>query len=348
MFKSLFAKKVPPVVTVTPGGRQFSVASGQTLLEAGLLAGVGIEHDCKVGSCGTCKYRLISGKLSELSPSALALTGEQLQAGYRLACQCIPKSDLEIALDSVNDVAPLTSTAGVIARVTKLTHDIVELDIRLATPLVYRAGQYADLLVEAVPGARSYSFAAAPITGGNSAISFHVRNVPGGGFTGWLFGADRSGASVSVMGPQGVFGLHDANAPILCIGGGSGLAPLKAILEQALAEGVTRPVTLLYGARSQADLYCLDAIEAMRSAWKAPFEFRPVLSAEPAGSAWSGARGLVADFAPRVENLARCQAYLCGPPPMVDAAEAILLRHGLHQQAIFADRFYDRSRPAEI
>ncbi len=348
MLKSLFGKKPPPIVTVSPGGRQFTVASGQTMLEAGLLAGVGIEHDCKVGSCGTCKYRLISGKVSELSPSALALTGEQLRAGYRLACQCIPKSDLEIALDSVSDAAPLQSFAGVISRVTPLTHDIVQLDIQLAAPLVYRAGQYADLLVDAVPGARSYSFASAPKPGGNSIISFHVRQVANGGFTGWLFGADRTGANVNVTGPQGVFGLREGDTPILCIGGGSGLAPLKAILEQAFTDAVTRPVTLLYGARTQADLYCLEEIGSMRSKWKAPFEFRPVLSAEPANSEWRGARGLVADFAPRVENLAQCQAYLCGPPPMVDAAEAILLRHGVQQQSIFADRFYDRSRPAEV
>lgn len=353
MFKSLFAKKAPAVVTLASGGRQFTVPGGQTMLEAALAAGIGIEHDCKVGSCGACKYRLLSGKVSELSPSALALTAEQLQQGYRLACQCVPKSDLEIAVDTLAATdAPAETVAGKIVRMAALTHDIIGLSIQLDRPLVYTAGQYADLRADAVAGARSYSFASAPEGGGNRIIDFHIRLVPGGEFTGWLFSADRTGGTIYVSGPHGSFGLRPsegkAETPIVCIGGGSGLAPLRAILQQARSEGSRRPVTLLFGARTAADLYCLEEIAQMRDAWRAPFEFLPVLSAEPQNSGWSGARGLVADFAPRIAYLDQAQAYLCGPPPMVDAAEAILLRHGVHRQRIFADRFYDRSRPAEV
>lgn len=348
MLRTLFGRKKSAHVELKSHGLSFDVPSGQTMLEAALAGGIAFPHNCKVGSCTTCRYRLDSGTVGELSPSALALSKDQLRAGYRLACQALPKSDLVIHLDSLSDAAQtaVDRVPGKIASSAPLTHDIRELVVRLDRPMPYRAGQYAELSVDAVSGARSYSFATPPRGGAGVDLHFYVRRVPGGAFTEWLFGADRSGTSVTVAGPQGAFGLRPHDAPILCIGGGSGLAPLKCILEQALWEGVRRPVTLLFGARTQADLLCLKEIETMARAWPAQFRFIPALSAEPDDSSWGGERGLVADVAARMESLVGHQAYLCGPPPMVDAAEAMLLGFGVPPGAIFADRFFDRGRPA--
>ena len=348
MLKGLFTKKPPLAVAITSHALRFEMARGKTLLEAAQDAGIGFPCDCKVGTCGTCRYRLDEGTISELKPSAAVLGAEELRAGWRLGCQSMPRTDLSIFLPGlVSEIGPPPSLfEGRIAGITPLTQDIVELRLQLNRRLTFVAGQYADLSVDEVEGPRSYSFAASPENESTDQPCFHVRKVPGGAFTGWLFGGDRSGAHLMLRGPLGSFRLRKGESPIVCVGGGSGLAPLKCILEQALRQGCTRPVTLLYGARTQADLFCLEEIAAIGRNWAGPFRFLPALSLEPAESAWTGARGLVADLLPAQENLPAAQAYLCGPPPMVDAAEALLLRHGVAAESIFADRFFDRSRPA--
>ena len=146
-----------------------------------------------------------------------------------------------------------------------------------------------------------------------------------------------------VSAPYGEFHLKTSTAPMLCIAGGSGLAPIMAILQEALANGANRPVVLLYGARSQAHLYCLDGIGELKAAWNGPFEFRPVLSEEAPDSAWDGARGLVTQQIAGLLDEALCEAYLCGPPAMVDLAEEELLKAGVSRDTISADRFLDRS-----
>lgn len=345
MLKKLFGKKEPREITVSSHGLRFDVPAGKTLLEAALEGGIGFPHSCKVGTCGSCRYRLDEGKIAELNSSARALSGADYQAGFRLGCQTLPRSKLSIWLPSLSDaVAAVQSFDGRIVQVKPLTGDIVNLKLRLDRPISFLPGQYADLSVEAIEGARSYSFADASNCESTEEVSFHVRRVPGGVFTGWLFATDRLGAPVRLQGPQGAFRLRDGDTPIICIGGGSGLAPLKCILEHAHRAGCTRPATLLYGARTQADLYCLAEIEEISARWGAAFRFLPVLSCEPGDSDWQGARGLVVDHASQLPELPNSQAYLCGPPPMVDAAEALLSRLGVPAANIFADRFFDRSQ----
>ncbi|ODU68260.1 MAG: oxidoreductase [Novosphingobium sp. SCN 66-18] len=320
------------------------VPRGKTLLEAMLAEGLAMPHDCKVGSCGTCRFKLVDGKIGELSPSALVLEREELAAGYRLACQAMPRSDLTIALN-----APLAMQStvedyiGTIIAAPRLCQDIIGLTLELDRPLPFSPGQYADLTAPGIEGPRSYSFAFAPERGEAQRLEFHVRHVPGGLFTDWLFGQDRTGQELRLSGPFGQFRLKDSAAPMLCLAGGSGLAPIMAILQQARAMGATRPVTLLYGARTRQHLYCLEEIEALRAAWKAPFEFVPVLSEEDVDSAWAGARGLVTEPIARLPDQARSEAYLCGPPAMIDAAEAQLMQHGVLPGLIAADRFLDKS-----
>jgi len=331
-------------VTVEVGAQSLMVPSGKTLLEAMLAEGLAMPHDCKVGSCGTCKFRLVDGNIRELSPSALVLERAELAAGYRLACQAMPRTDLTIALD-----APLLKQQAVqeytatIAAAPRLCPDIINLIVELDRPLDFTPGQYADLSAPGIDGPRSFSFAFAPAPGAVQQLQFHVRHVPGGAFTDWLFGGDRIGTQLKVTAPFGQFRLKSGSAPMLCIAGGSGLAPIMAILQEALAFGAHRPVTLLYGARSQPHLYCLEEIGELRAAWKADFEFRPVLSEEPSESSWPGARGLVTAQIASVPGLAFHEAYLCGPPAMIDVAEQALLDCGVAKAAIAADRFLDKS-----
>lgn len=341
---SFFKKQQATKVVVAGESASLEVPRGKTLLEAMLSEGLAMPHDCKVGSCGTCRFKLVEGKIGELSPSALVLERDALSQGYRLACQAMPRSDLVIALDAplARQQAVERFTATIVAT-PRLCPDIINLVVELDRPMGFIPGQYADLTAPGIAEPRSYSFAFAPEAGETTRLEFHVRHVPGGLFTDLLFGAERIGQTLDLSGPYGQFRLKDSAAPMLCLAGGSGFAPIMAILQQARSLGANRPVTLLYGARTRQHLYCLDEIEALRTAWNAPFEFVPVLSEEDAGSGWTGARGLVTEPIARLAGLASTEAYLCGPPAMIDAAEAQLVRHGLLPELIAADRFLDKS-----
>ena len=161
----------------------------------------------------------------------------------------------------------------------------------------------------------------------------------------------RIGDALDVSAPHGDFVLRESATPMLCIAGGSGLAPLLSMLRGALAtQRRPREVTLVFGARTQADLYMLDAIEALRSEWPVRFEFVPVLSGEPAGSDWAGKRGFIADHLADVLGgaIATQQAYLCGPPAMVDTCATALVAAGVPAGEIHADRFLDQSHTGAV
>ena len=182
------------------------------------------------------------------------------------------------------------------------------------------------------------------VGGGSSELSFHVRLVSGGTYTEWLFAKDRVGESLTLHGPGGVFFLRPDDAPILCVAGGSGMAPIKSILESAAQEGLNRPVTYLFGARTQRDLYCLEEMEALAKRWSNTLQFIPVLSEEPEDSDWTGKRGFVTEYISDEDtgfDLKTCHAYLCGPPVMIDAAIAVLENHQVSVEHIHYDKFLD-------
>ncbi|HCL3968482.1 TPA: 2Fe-2S iron-sulfur cluster binding domain-containing protein [Pseudomonas aeruginosa] len=343
-FKKISGLFVPPresTVSVRGQGFQFKVPRGQTILESALHQGIAFPHDCKVGSCGTCKYKLISGRVNELTSSAMGLSGDLYQSGYRLGCQCIPKEDLEIELDTVlgQALVPI-ETSALIRKQKRLAHDIVELELVSDKQIAFYPGQYADVECAECSAVRSYSFATPPQPDGS--LSFHVRLVPGGIFSGWLFGGDRTGATLTLRAPYGQFGLHESNATMVCVAGGTGLAPIKCVLQSMTQAQRKRDVLLFFGARQQRDLYCLDEIEALQFDWGGRFELIPVLSEESSTSSWKGKRGMVTEYFKEYLTGQAYEGYLCGPPPMVDAAETELVRLGVARELVFADRFYNR------
>lgn len=335
-------------VTVEPSGRQFAVGRGQSILEAALAQGIAFPHSCTVGTCGSCKCRLKSGKIREITNFGYVLSAEELRSHVILACQAATKSDVTLDVPGLSDkqLHPAQDYAGTLTDTVDLTHDIKRITLQLDRPLIFDAGQYAQLAVPDVWGARAYSFAIPPVAHGNPQVSFFVRRIPGGVFTDWLFSEDRRGQSFKVHGPSGNFWLRPSRAPMLGIAGGSGLAPLLSILQEAAARHVGRPCTVLFGARAARDLYVLDELDAIGRTWNGNFNFVPVLSEEPVESTWSGARGLVTDHIDA--HLGRlavddAEAYLCGPPPMIDAAIQKLRALGIAEQQIHFDKFLDGS-----
>jgi NAD(P)H-flavin reductase/ferredoxin len=340
---SLFKKKDKPTYSalIQSLGKTVTVKHRQTLLEAALEAGLDYPFSCGAGSCTTCKTKLIQGEYKDLSDMSLVLTEDDMKKGYILACQAIPKSDLIVTLEPDES----KEFGGEVTGYRKLTHDIVEIKIRLSEKIRYTAGQYADLAVSGVKGSRSYSFASAPGAGGGSPeVSFHLRLVPGGEMTGWFHEKDRTGEKLRLRGPRGTFGWRDHKGTMLCIAGGSGMAPIKGMLEDAAQKKTAKRIIYLFGARTEKDLYALDEMQKIKAQLGAKFDFVPILSHEEAGSPWKGARGFVTEFIDAQSlDFADTAAFLCGPPPMIDAAIAKLNELGIDNKDIFFDKFTDKS-----
>lgn len=347
MFKKLFGKRPDARVKLVPGGQEFTVGRNQTVLESALAAGIAFPHDCTVGTCGSCRSRLVSGKVDAITPFGYTLSREELAGGYILACQAVPESDLVVEIDiAADDAAPVRTAARLVAA-QDLTHDIKRVTWETDTPVHYRAGQYMNISWPGAPGPRSYSFSAAPAADGQTRLSTFIRKVPGGAFTEALFSGALADVAFEIEAPHGAFWLRDGDGPIVLIGGGSGLAPLMSVLEDAAARGVRRDAILLFGGRAARDLYCADDIAALAARWQGTFDYRPILSEE----AVEGVRfGLVtAEIPAALHDLggaAGLQAYLCGPPGMIDAALAALAAGGVPLPAIHYDKFTDASTTA--
>lgn len=318
------------------------LAKNETVLNGALRHGLAFPHSCKVGGCGACKCQLVSGEVRELTDSSYLLSREEIADRFILGCQSIPQGAVEVRLPA----NPLANqhTLGTLIHQRPLTHDISEILIRLDDPIRYRPGHYASLRA---PGtslpARCYSFAHAAPEAGTQEIAFFVRRVPQGGMSNWLLDSAAREQRLEIHASLGDFHLREGDGTLLCMAGGSGLAPLVALLEGAAdSTAAQRPVFVFMGARTQRDLYYQDELAVLKARWQAPFEFIPVLSEEPADSDWRGRHGWVTDAIPAGIRPGT-QGYLCGPPPMIDAAIAVMTANGLPREQIFFDRFSDQS-----
>ena len=325
------AENRPPVISIN--GQTIIGSRNEDILSAALQEGLDFPHSCRVGGCAACKCRLIEGKVKELTETGYLLTEEELNSGYILACQSIPETDLKIELEN----EPPQKYFGKIIGQKKLNHDICEISIQLDRSIRYKAGQYASLSLEGLPGIeRNYSFAS-PVEDGNT-VNFFIKKMPDGKFSSYVHENSLIGKSVQLKGPYGEFWLRPGKNHILMMAGGSGLAPILAILRQALKDRTYRPVTLLFGAKKQEDLYRLEEIRNIQKQWPTEFNFIPVLSEEDENSLWNGARGFASDI---IYNFIESgsEAYLCGPPPMVNSARDLLIRNGVSRKSIYADPF---------
>jgi naphthalene 1,2-dioxygenase ferredoxin reductase component len=324
-----------------------SVEIGQTILEAALAAGVPYPHGCRSGNCGACKSRLESGEVEMTPYSEFALSAAERQDGLILACRAVPWSDVEIAWLDADEVIvhPLRYLTCRVVALDDATHDIkrLRLAIEAGGPFSFSAGQYAALTF-AGQAPRDYSMANRP---DEPELEFHIRRSASGGASTYVAERLRIGDQVKVEGPFGSSFLREKHTgPILAIAGGSGLAPIKSIVESALAAGMAQPIDLYFGVRTERDLYLEEHFRELE-ARHGNFRFIPVLSA-PDG-ATTRRTGFVheaacADHA----DLDGAKAYLAGPPVMVEAATAALLERGMRRQDIHADAFYTEAEKAAL
>jgi NAD(P)H-flavin reductase len=248
---------------------------------------------------------------------------------------------------------------GFISRIRNLTHDTYEVVVEYENDgdsFGFQAGQYAVLSHKAIKKPRSYSLAKAPEAERPFELTFFIRYVPGGEFTTWLTAADRTREPLTVAGPMGKFSLDRSNDPILCIAGGSGMSAIHSILEYAAHTQLQRDAYYIYSARSQRDLYCLEAFEQLARRWHPnhKLHFIPTLTREPTDSDWRGVRKRGTDYVSDVLiadgtlDVQACRAYFCGPPGMVDTGIEILAQAGMPKNRILYDKFEDMSSPAPV
>lgn len=327
-------------VEIRQAGCRIAMAQGVTVLDAALAAGIDYPHGCRSGRCGSCKSRLVSGEVELLQHSRFALSDEEKAQGLILACRAIPSTDAVVAWLGGDEEIPSHPRCRLNGRVTAIgdaTHDIkhVRLAIDEAGPFAFTAGQYARLTFAGAP-ARDYSMASAP---GEREFEFHIRRVPGGAATERIHARLKPGDPVLIEGPFGASYLREQHVgPILCVAGGSGLAPIKAIVEAAIACGMKQPIHVYFGARGERDLYLVDYFQNL--ARRHPhLRFIPVLSEAPAQARWR--TGWVTDaVGDDLDTLDGWKAYVAGPPPMVEAAMRIGAARGLRPEDLHADVFY--------
>jgi CDP-4-dehydro-6-deoxyglucose reductase len=329
-------------VTLEPGGQQFDVEPGNTILRAALDAGVNLPYGCRNGACGACKGRVVSGRLDRGPYMEGALSEAELAQGYALFCCARPLSDLVLEArqaGALRDI-PVKTLPARVQTLAQLAPDVMLIRLKLPASerLQYLAGQYVDILLKD-GRRRSFSIANAPES--DECLELHVRRVPGGEFTGHVFTAMRERDILRLEGPHGDFFLReDAGKPAILIAGGTGFAPVKAMVEQALRQNSQRPMTLYWGARERAGLY-LHELAAGWAAARLGFRYIPVLSEPSAADAWTGRTGLVHRAAmDDLPDLSGHQVYACGAPAMIEAARRDLVGAcGLKNEDFFADSF---------
>lgn len=312
----------------------------QSILDVALMNGVAYPHGCRSGRCGSCKSRLIAGEVELLSHSRFALTDEEKADGLILACRAIPKTDAVVAwLGDDEEVAerPIERVMGSVVSIDDATHDIKRIRISPegGTALAFAAGQYAQVTFGSAP-ARCYSMANRP---GEAHLEFHVRRVPGGHTSEHVHAGVKPGDVVAIEAPLGSSFLRENHAgPILCIAGGSGLAPIKSIVETALAHGVKQPIHVYFGVRTERDLYLVEHFQLL-AAWHHHLTFTPVLSEQTEGTQYRSGfvtRAVGEDLS----DLDGWKAYVAGPPLMVDAAMETTFARGLRKEDMHADVFF--------
>ncbi len=333
-------------VTIAPSQHQFSVTADQTVLDAALAAGILLPYSCRSGACSTCKAKIVSGTIQPVPSAEVILSPEEREAGYTLLCQARATSDLvvesrEIRLASDIQVRKLPSR---VTSITRPATDVAVLQLQLPATETFKfyAGQYVELILKDGKR-RSYSMANPPHSA--AALELHIRHLPGGLFTDHVFGVGATQMKereiLRIEGPMGSFFLReDSDLPIVMLASGTGFAPIKAIIEHMVEQGVKRPVTLYWGGRRPADLY----MHAMAQNWAATipnFRYVPVVSDALPADAWTGRTGFVhkavmADF----PDLSGYQVYACGAPIVVDSARREFVAHcKLPDDAFFADSF---------
>ena len=327
-------------ISLTKPNISFSAAPDQSLLDAALGASLNLPHSCKGGNCGSCRARLLKGEIHYPNGPPLGLSNAEVADGFVLLCQARARSDLAIETSEITtpDRALVKRLPARIERTVPMSHDVMGLYLKLpvAEAFSFEAGQYVDIML---PGGRRRSFSIASPPHDSRVLELHVRRVAGGEFSARLFDQNARSALLSLEGPLGQFVYRPGIAPMLLVGGGTGLAPLLSILRHVVENGLDRDMTVYWGVRSERDLYAHGVlIELAARGRPAKFRYVPVLS-DPAPG-WPGSRGLVHEAVLKdIDELKEYDVYAAGPPAMIAAVRREFGARGVAASRLFFDSF---------
>ena len=329
-------------VTIRNTGHRFPAPDGSTILQSAFDAGLVLPYGCRDGACGSCKGKLVDGRIDYGRYSEKALTAQEREQGYALFCQAKPLSDVAIEAREVRKAGDI-QIRKLPARVQKLERAaddamIVYLKLPANERLMFLPGQYIDILLK--DGTRrSFSMANAPHD--DEFVQLHVRHVPGGSFTDHVFQTMKERDILRFEGPFGTFFLREeSDKPIVLVASGTGFAPIKALIEAAFKKALARPMRLYWGARRPKDLY-LNGLAERWVAEQPGFEYVPVISDALPEDQWSGRAGFVHRAVMEdLSDLSGHQVYACGVRIMVDSARRDFIQKcRLPENEFFADSF---------
>ena len=335
-------------ITFEPVDIDMEVGEDEKILDAAFRQGIHLMHGCREGQCSACKSYVLDGEIQMERYSTFACNDAEVEEGFVLLCRAHAFSDCTIELlnfdeEELLNSAPLQEVRTEVLEIVAHTHDIVGLKLKLAEPaaLEFKPGQYAELTIPGTTENRSFSMATTPSTAGH--VEFLIKKYPGGRFSSLLDDGIDVGQPIDLRGPYGNFTLKSGHVlPLVLMAGGAGMAPVLALLRHLSDIGDTRRIRFYYGARTPADLFYLDEIRALGERLD-DFEFVVALSESRDGIEELGVTaeaGMVTDVVEaREPELHRTEVYLCGPPPMVDAALALAARQGVPDDQVFYDKF---------
>ncbi len=328
-------------VHLAGSARAFDAGDGQTVLAAARRAGLALPYSCLSGNCGSCKAHVLEGIVSYPYNPPNALSDAERQAGQALLCQAVPQSELTIAIREVEAVAniPLRQLAVKVVAKTRLCDDVIELRLMppKREPLKYLPGQYLDVLL---PEGKRRAFSIASAPRHSDTLDLHVRRVTGGGFTQYVFDELPVGALLRIEAPLGTFVPREGgDRPIILMAGGTGFAPIKAIIEYLFDIGNQRALHLYWGARHENDLY-LDVLCRQWQSAQPHLRYTPVLSEASTLERHQYRAGHVHEAVLKdFPDLSRFDVYMSGPPPMIDAGRRSFVAAGLPDDRLYFDSF---------
>lgn len=335
-------------INFEPVGIEIQVSEDENILDAAFRQGVHLMHGCREGRCSACKSYVLEGDIQMADYSTFACNDAEVEEGYVLLCKSHAYGDCTVELlnfdeDELLGGIPIQDVRTRITALVPMTRDIVSLHLEAVAPAAFdfKPGQYADIHIPGSDEHRSFSMAT---TGADSSrMEFLIKKYPGGKFASLLDGGLAAGDEIRLTGPYGSFTLKDGHVlPVVCVGGGAGMAPILSLLRHMGETSCPRPVRFYYGARTAADLFYLDEITQIGKGLN-DFEFIACLSEEIDGELPGHLRvesGNVTDVVAANEPaIARSEIYLCGPPPMVDAALGLLESQAVPKDQIFYDKF---------
>jgi propane monooxygenase reductase component len=338
------------VVRFEPVGIEVELDEDQTVLRGAAEQGIMLMHGCKEGQCSACKSFLLDGEDVELdSYSTFALPDYEREEGFTLLCRAHVYEDVTIELlnfdeDMIRSGLPIKEAVAEVVANSRVTHDMRHLVLKLVDTDDFKffPGQYVDITVPGTDETRSFSMANTSARESGQ-LEFIIKVYPDGLFSHFLDRTLQAGDRLNLTGPFGVFTLRDApDTDLVFVGGGAGMAPILCLLRSMAERGIDRKAVYYYGARRRGDLCFEDELRALEQALP-DFRYVPALSEEE----WDGETGMITDvLAAKEGNLARAHAYVCGPPPMVEAAVPLLTRLGVPEKHVYWDKFTTTGEPS--